>query len=100
VPCVLYPTIHASLPQKVTGDNIETARAIAKQCGIIKSDSDLVIEGSEFRKLDKKDLLTKIHSLRVLARSSPNDKQSLVNMLKADGDIVAVTGDGTNGKNG
>ena len=82
----------------VTGDNIKTARAIAEQSGILETDSahDIVMEGSEFRALSDAQLDEKLPRLKVVARSSPGDKQRLVLRLKEKGEIVAVTGDGTN----
>merc|ERR1719516_698128 len=94
-----------------SGDNINTARAIATKCGIIKpGDSYLVLEGKEFNKRVRdphtneirQDLLDKVWPrLRVLARSQPIDKYTLVkgiidsNISNAR-EVVAVTGDGTN----
>jgi Ca2+-transporting ATPase len=80
----------------VTGDNIETARAIATECGILTSDEDIVMEGPDFRKLSEEDFLRVLPHLSVLARSSPTDKQILVKKLKKLQETVAVTGDGTN----
>lgn len=80
----------------VTGDNIETARAIATDCGILRNEGEIVMEGPDFRKLNDDELLNILPRLAVLARSSPTDKQILVQKLKALGDTVAVTGDGTN----
>jgi len=96
----------------VTGDNITTARSIARKCGIIEStDVDaLVIDGKEFnRRIRDTDgniqqsLIDKVWpNLKVLARSSPTDKHTLVKgIIDADlrhigRQVVAVTGDGTN----
>ncbi|CAK4296027.1 unnamed protein product [Aphanomyces euteiches] len=95
----------------VTGDNIATAKSIALKCGIISpNDGSLVMEGSAFRArvLDsngniKQDEFDKIWPmLRVLARSSPKDKHTLVsglissNVVPHGPQVVAVTGDGTN----
>ena len=56
-----------------------------------------VMEGPEFRKLPKDELIKACKSLCVLARSSPKDKALLVNTLKSDcNEVVGVTGDGTN----
>ena len=95
----------------VTGDNLETACNIAKVCGIVRDGSytiatakcgtpydgyQYVMEGPEFRKLEEHKRLVILPHLRVLARSSPNDKYLLVQGLKQLGEVVAVTGDGTN----
>ncbi|KAJ3303043.1 Calcium-transporting ATPase 10, plasma membrane-type, partial [Gonapodya sp. JEL0774] len=80
----------------VTGDNLSTARAIATQCGIYKKGFGLSMEGSVFRTLPEAQMDAIIPRLQVLARSSPTDKQILVGRLKALGETVAVTGDGTN----
>ncbi|EXJ65792.1 Ca2+-transporting ATPase [Cladophialophora psammophila CBS 110553] len=96
VPAAVKDCQRASVAVKmVTGDNIETARAIAKECGILKDDG-MVMEGSQFRNLDKRELQSAAKSLCVLARSSPDDKRILVKALKELGEVVAVTGDGTN----
>uniref|UniRef100_A0A8C1BA06 Calcium-transporting ATPase n=1 Tax=Cyprinus carpio carpio TaxID=630221 RepID=A0A8C1BA06_CYPCA len=94
----------------VTGDNINTARAIATKCGILHIGDDfLCIEGKEFNRRIRNELgeieqerLDKIWpKLRVLARSSPTDKHTLVkgiidSTILEQRQVVAVTGDGTN----
>ena len=81
----------------VTGDFIATARAIAKECGILdESKGEIAMEGQEFAKLDKLQMLEKVPHLRVMARSSPMDKLRLVSFLMECGEVVAVTGDGSN----
>jgi P-type Ca2+ transporter type 2C len=61
----------------VTGDNIETAKAIATSCGIL-TPGGIAMEGPEFRKLTPQQLDDILPNLQVLARSSPNDKYTLV----------------------
>ncbi|XP_031800999.1 plasma membrane calcium-transporting ATPase 3 isoform X11 [Sarcophilus harrisii] len=94
----------------VTGDNINTARAIAAKCGIIQPGEDfLCLEGKEFNRRIRnekgeieQDRLDKVWpKLRVLARSSPTDKHTLVkgiidSTIGEQRQVVAVTGDGTN----
>eukprot|EP00759_Apiculatamorpha_spiralis_P029247 PhF_6_TR31493/c0_g1_i2/m.46338/K05850/ATP2B; Ca2+ transporting ATPase, plasma membrane len=84
----------------VTGDNLLTAIAIGKKCGIYTDNGwDLAMTGPEFIKMhdeNRIELLERLPRLRVLARSSPNDKKVLVGMLQELGDVVGVTGDGTN----
>lgn len=79
----------------IIGDNISTASAIASSCGI-KTDEGIAMEGPVFRKLTEQELDAIVPRLQVLARSSPDDKRILVKHLKGLGEIVAVTGDGTN----
>ncbi|KAF2309662.1 hypothetical protein GH714_004503 [Hevea brasiliensis] len=80
----------------VTGDNITTAKAIARECGIL-TDKGIAIEGPEFREKSEEELLELIPRIQVMARSSPLDKHTLVKHLRTKfGEVVAVTGDGTN----
>ncbi|XP_017853588.1 plasma membrane calcium-transporting ATPase 2 isoform X1 [Drosophila busckii] len=94
----------------VTGDNINTARSIASKCGILRPNDDfLILEGKEFNRRIRdsngdiqQHLLDKVWpKLRVLARSSPTDKYTLVkgmidSTVTDNREVVAVTGDGTN----
>ncbi|KAJ1930975.1 plasma membrane calcium, partial [Linderina macrospora] len=81
----------------VTGDNVLTARAIATQCGIYTPGmGGIVLEGPKFRRLSPEQMDVIIPRLQVLARSSPEDKRMLVEWLRTHGEVVSVTGDGTN----
>jgi len=80
----------------VTGDNILTGKAIARECGIYDPEKGIAMEGPVFRRLSEQELKDVIPRLQVLARSSPEDKRILVRTLKELDETVAVTGDGTN----
>ncbi|CAN6459049.1 unnamed protein product [Victoria cruziana] len=83
----------------VTGDNIQTATAIALECGILdpkELQPGAIIEGRAFRVLSENERQRIARDLSVMARSSPNDKLLLVQALRKRGNVVAVTGDGTN----
>ncbi|GAV71418.1 E1-E2_ATPase domain-containing protein/Cation_ATPase_C domain-containing protein/Cation_ATPase_N domain-containing protein/Hydrolase domain-containing protein, partial [Cephalotus follicularis] len=84
----------------VTGDNLQTAKAIALECGILASEADAtepnIIEGRVFRELPEKEREQVAKKITVMGRSSPSDKLLLVQALRKQGEVVAVTGDGTN----
>uniref|UniRef100_R7VZK6 Calcium-transporting ATPase n=1 Tax=Aegilops tauschii TaxID=37682 RepID=R7VZK6_AEGTA len=84
----------------VTGDNVETAKAIAFECGILNAkdvaSETTIIEGKVFREMSETAREEVADKITVMGRSSPNDKLLLVQALKRKGHVVAVTGDGTN----
>ncbi|KAK9242890.1 calcium-transporting ATPase 2 [Lipomyces tetrasporus] len=95
VPEAIAKCQHAGVfVRMVTGDNIVTAKAIAKDCGIYTD--GIVMEGPVFRTLSESRMMEMLPRIQVLARSSPEDKRILVTRLRQLGEVVAVTGDGTN----
>lgn len=79
----------------ITGDHKDTAFAIAKELGIATS-LDEVMSGDQIDACSDKELQEKVKSIRVFARVSPENKVSIVKAIKANGLIVAMTGDGVN----
>ncbi|OHT10921.1 calcium-translocating P-type ATPase, PMCA-type family protein [Tritrichomonas foetus] len=87
---------HASIRVvMVTGDHMLTATSIAKECGIMKSDG-VAITGQQLRTMTDEELHDVLPHICVVARSTPADKHMLVQAFQNDGQVVAVTGDGTN----
>jgi len=78
----------------LTGDHLETARAIALQAGLAAKSE--VALGSELDELDEYALAQRVCVVNVFARARPEHKLRLVNALKGSGDVVAMTGDGVN----
>lgn len=80
----------------VTGDNIHTAMAIARECGIL-TEGGIAIDGPDFRGKSLEEKKEIIPRIQVMARSLPLDKHTLVTILRKElNEVVAVTGDGTN----
>ena len=79
----------------ITGDHISTAKAIAKDLGILKL-RDLAITGSELDKIPQKELEKNIMNYSVFARVSPEHKVRIVKAFQKTGAVVAMTGDGVN----
>jgi len=79
----------------VTGDNEETARAIATEVGLL-GPNDIVVTGSALDSMSDEELIKKVERIRVYARVLPEHKLRIVNAWKARGKIVAMTGDGVN----
>ena len=81
----------------ITGDHAETARAIAAQVGIVKDGAAAqVLTGRDLALLDDEALKTAASSVDVFARVEPEQKLRLVRALQAQGEVVAMTGDGVN----
>ena len=82
----------------VTGDTSETAKEIARQVGIQTSTESQysVLSGKEFAQLSDEDAQEAVKELKVLSRARPLDKLRLVKLLQKNGEVVSVTGDGTN----
>jgi Ca2+-transporting ATPase len=80
----------------VTGDDSETARAVATDAGLLENEDALVLTSQELNAHNDEALTGKIRRLRVLARARPLDKLRLVTLLQAQNEVVAVTGDGIN----
>lgn len=81
----------------ITGDAAPTAVAIAKASGIYTgADGEIALTSEEFAQISDADLPEKAKQIRVLARSTPADKLRLVQALHRTGEVVAMTGDGTN----
>ncbi|OFU45117.1 cation-translocating P-type ATPase, partial [Clostridioides difficile] len=79
----------------LTGDNINTARAIGEELGLLKNNMR-VVEASYIDTLDDEELKQEIQSISIVARSKPDSKMRIVSALQKSGDVVAVTGDGIN----
>lgn len=99
VPDSIRECIDAGINIKiVTGDTPATAREIGRQIGLWQpSDSDRnIITGPEFGALTDSELDQRVYDLKIIARARPMDKKRLVESLQKKGQVVAVTGDGTN----
>ena len=83
----------------VTGDTPGTAREIGRQVGLWNEDDDperQMITGKEFNLMTDDELRGRIKDLKIMSRARPSDKERLVRLLQEQGEVVAVTGDGTN----
>ena len=100
VPAAVSQVLDAGIKIKiVTGDTPATAKEIGRQIGLWNPDTDTdrnIITGVEFAALTDSELLGRVEDLKIIARARPMDKKRLVEALQTRGEVVAVTGDGTN----
>jgi Ca2+-transporting ATPase len=82
----------------VTGDHPDTAQAIAREVGLIapEADNQAVLTGAEVNRMSDPELKEALNEVRVFARVAPEHKLRLVDILKEQGQVVAMTGDGVN----
>ncbi len=99
VPPAIDECLAAGIKVKiVTGDTPATAMEIARQIGLLSEGEggSSVITGPEFAALSDEEALRRVQEIKIIARARPMDKKRLVEMLQQNGEVVAVTGDGTN----
>lgn len=99
VPAAVLKCINAGISVKiVTGDTPGTAKEVGRQIGIWNDSDQLnnIITGSEFEALTDPEAEERAGHLKIMCRARPTDKQRLVQILQKSGEVVAVTGDGTN----
>lgn len=80
----------------ITGDSPATARAIARQAGLLAEDEAAVLTGADLAALSEPQLAQTLHDVQVFARVDPGQKLRIVQALQQRGDVVAMTGDGVN----
>ena len=99
VPAAIQDCRNAGVKVKiVTGDTGATAREIGLQVGLWTDEDteDAIITGPDFAALDDDEAAQRAQSIKIMARARPDDKARLVRLLQQQGEVVAVTGDGTN----
>jgi len=100
VPAAVDEVLRAGIKVKiVTGDTTATAREIGRQIGLwddAKDSDKNIITGTEFAEIPDAELPERVKDFKIIARARPMDKRRLVEALQAGGEVVAVTGDGTN----
>ena len=110
VPAAVQECRHAGIEVKVvTGDTAATALEIGKQIGVFEDEPENIgadgsmtsldqqmITGEQWEALSDEEAYERVKDIRVMSRARPTDKQRLVAMLQKRGEVVAVTGDGTN----
>ena len=80
----------------LTGDNIETAKNIGKEIGLLKNKNDLIITSDELRQKTDNEVKEILPNLKIIARSLPQDKSRLVKIAQSLNLVVGMTGDGVN----
>ena len=80
----------------ITGDRLETAKAIAKDAGLIKSDKDIALSSAELNKMSDDEVKKIVRDIRVIARALPTDKSRMVRICQEMNLVVGMTGDGVN----
>ena len=80
----------------ITGDNIETAKAIGYEVGLLKESTDIVLTSEEFNQKSDDEIRRILPNLKILARLLPQDKSRLVRIAQESGLVVGMTGDGVN----
>lgn len=99
VPEAVQRCLNAGVGVKiVTGDTPGTAREIGRQIGICDASTpdEAIITGPAFEALSDEEAAKRVRGLKIMCRARPMDKQRLVRLLQEQGEVVAVTGDGTN----
>ena len=99
VPGAISECVDAGIQVKiVTGDTPVTAREVGRQVNIwnAEDDDDTLITGEEFARLSDEEAAERSKHIKIMSRARPADKARLVNLLQQSGEVVAVTGDGTN----
>ena len=80
----------------ITGDRLETAKAIAKDSGLIQSDDEMAISSAELNEMSDDEVKKIIPKIRVIARALPTDKSRMVRLCQEMNLVVGMTGDGVN----
>lgn len=100
VPAAVSEVIRAGIKVKiVTGDTPATAREIGRQIGLWDDKADTsraIVTGPEFEAMSDDEVSSRCDEIKIIARARPLDKKRLVEALQQRGEVVAVTGDGTN----
>lgn len=99
VPAAIQSCTDAGIQVKiVTGDTSGTAKEIGRQIGLWDDSCTErnIITGAEFAQMSDEELASRVQDVRIVSRARPMDKERLVRLLQEQGEVVAVTGDGTN----